>query len=132
MSSHQHLRACQRGEGFGVRGGSVDTGGAQRAPGARVVGQRCDDADDGAVFEERQPAGAEVVEQRPERFGPQCHLRMQPPRGVEVERRCRHDLVHPAHAVDEDLFDQGLLDELLCSRRSLVFVAVGHRNLRDV
>ena len=66
-------------------------------------------------LKEGQPAGAEVVEQRPERFRPKRHLRVQPPRGVEVERPCcRHGLIHPAHAVDEDLFHQSLFDELFC------------------
>ena len=58
------------------------------------------------VLQERQLPGAEVVEQRAERFGPQRHLRVQPPGGVEIERRCRgHGSVHPAHAVDRHLFD---------------------------
>ena len=43
----------------------------------------CDHVEQAPVLQERQPAGAEVVEQRAERLGPDRHLRGQRPGAVE-------------------------------------------------
>ncbi len=92
---------------------------ARRLPRRSVLGQRFDDLDDGPVLQERELARPEVVEQRPERFGAQRHLRMELPCRVEIDRAGRR-------AGAEGLFDtistrrtcrrwkplpQGLLDE---------------------
>ena len=63
----------------------ADAGGCQCLPDVGVLGQRFDDRHDGAVLEEGQPAGPEVVEQRPERLGTDGHLRVETPaqRGVD-------------------------------------------------
>ena len=55
-----------------------------------------------AILQEGQPAGAEVVEQGAERLGPDGDLRVQG----------EHGLVDAAHAVDGDVLDELVGDDL--------------------
>src|ERR1700694_5701827 len=84
---------------------------------SRSTRQRSDQSDHGAVLEERQLPGAEVVEKRPERFGPLRTLRVQPRQPASRSNGGVADTVStPAHAVDRHLFPQGLFDEFCGGR----------------
>ena len=61
-------------------------------------------------LQERQPTGAEVVQQRPERLGPHATDGLhRSPRAGSRSTRPQPWLVDTAHAVDRDLLDEGLL-----------------------
>ena len=77
------------------------------------------DPHDVGVLQEHEPARVVVVGQRTERLGPERDLRVQSERAVE-HRPGRvdgghgvvTDSVDAAHAVDRDLLDQQLVDDL--------------------
>jgi len=50
-----------------------------------MLAQRAQHGQQRGVRQERQPPGAEVVQQRAERLRPDCHPIIQPPRAVQVE-----------------------------------------------
>src|SRR5690606_35949166 len=128
-------RAERRAVAGQVRGGHA--GRRAGVPGGGRVAQRPDDVEQAAVLQERQPARAAVVEQRPEGLGPHRDLRVQVPGAVEVD--ARHRLVHAAHAVDRDLLDQRLGELRLLGdavgrgrRRVLSCVGVHGSSLSDL
>ena len=88
-----------------------------------VLGQPGDHRHQLRGLQERQPTGAEVVHQRPERLRPQRDARAAPVRPGRVEpgatRRASRGpgSVDTAHAVDRDLLDQGLLDDSILECR---------------
>ena len=63
----------------------LDSGGAAGGSDVGVVGQRLHHRKDGAVLQERQLAGTEVIQQRTEGLWPHGHLRVQPPRAIGIE-----------------------------------------------
>ena len=86
------------------------------------------------VLRKLQPAGAEVVGQRPERLGPQRHRVGCSRQARSSTRRARAASVDAAHAVDGDLFDELVLGERLAVDSAVVrswsssvgVVGVGH------
>jgi hypothetical protein len=62
-----------------------------------MLWQRLHHGEDGAVFQKRQLAGAEVVEQRAERFRTNRHLRVQSPAAIGIERGRRPRLRGRGH-----------------------------------
>ena len=81
---------------------------SQAARADRGIGEALDDGEQRAVLQERQLAGAEVVEQGTERLGAHRHLRVQLPGAFEIDRRHGGRSVDAAHAVDRDLLDEGV------------------------
>ena len=84
-----HLAGGQGGQRPGVAGSSAGPIPAS-AQAARALGCASSDRDhgqQGRALQERQPPGAEVVEQRAEALRPDRDLRVQPPGRVQVERR---------------------------------------------
>ena len=86
-----------------------------RGPRARCT-ERADDVEQLRALQERQPAGAEVVEQRPEPLRANRHLRVQLPgrrsRSNPASAPLAWVSVDTAHAVDRDLFDQQVRRQL--------------------
>lgn len=84
---YQHVGAGQHAQGvqIGRLLVIVYSGGAAGGPDVEMVGQRLHHRQDGAVLQERQLAGTEVVQQRAEWFRSNGHLRVQAPAAVGVE-----------------------------------------------
>jgi len=82
-----HLGGREGGQRARVPGqiGGAETGGPAGLPGGGLLTERGDDPEQGGALQERQPPGAEVIEQGTEPLGPDGDLRMQLPCLVEVE-----------------------------------------------